>query len=75
MADSIKLYKFDEVHILIDGNWHDYATVKDASDVDGVNRLAYRREGFRIQRYEDRSKVAITKDTFFEFAGKLHEWH
>lgn len=71
----VKVYKFDVVQIRHEGAWLDYATVKDASDVEGLARLAYAKGTYRIQRYEDRSGIAITSDQEYTFAGKLHEWH
>ena len=72
----VKVYKFDVVQIRHEGKWLDYATVKDAADVQGINdNIRHSGKTFRIERYEDRSGHAITSDQEFVFAGKLHEWH
>jgi hypothetical protein len=72
MANAIQVFKFDVVQVLRDDKWLDYATVKDAQDVAGINDNIrwLKRNVFRIERYQDRSVIDITRDTWFEFAGE-----
>jgi hypothetical protein len=59
------VHKFDVVQILHNGQWLDYATIKDESDLEGITRVSYQARSFRVQRYADRSTFPITKGQEF----------
>lgn len=66
MAEDIKVRKFDIVQVLHKDEWLDYATIKDADDVRGLNRLQWDRLTFRVVNDRRELIAAVKTGVFFE---------